>query len=387
MQPPESSIDLFSDETLTHTETCYRALRELGPIVHLPANDLYAVTRFAAVRAALRADDALISGKGVAANDVINGAGAETTLTSDGPVHLRRRAKLMRPLTRSALQQVKQRIADSADLLVLDLRSRGDFCAVRDFAAHLPVSIVAQLVGLEESGRESMLQWAAATFDALGSLNARAQAAFPCALQLIRYVSELQAEHTRQGGWAHAILQAAENGELTRGEGAMMVVDYVAPSLDTTILASAHMLWRLGVTEGAFAALRRDPDLAASVVNESVRLSSPIRGFTRFAAADYQAQGLAIPAGARAAILYASANWDERHYASAHQFRVDRNPRDHVGWGHGAHICAGMHLARMEMEALLQALIRHVTRIEVGTPVPILNNVLQGFQSLPASLH
>ena len=69
------------------------------------------------------------------------------------------------------------------------------------------------------------------------------------------------------------------------------------------------------------------------------------------------------------------------------RFDMAPDARDHMGWGHGAHACAGMHLARLEMECLLVALARHVSRIEVGEPEPFVNNVLQGFKSLPATFH
>lgn len=383
MSIPRSEIDLFSDETLTHTPAQYKKLRELGAIVHVPASDLYAVTHFDAVRAALRADDVLISGKGVAANDIINSAANEATLTSDGETHKHRRIILMRPLMPKSLDAVRQRVEETAEALVQDLVTRDQFCGVKDFASHLPLSIVAELVGLEESGRENMLDWAAATFDVLGPMNDRTTSALQRAFGLLQYVQELGPDRVRDGGWAQAILKAFEDGEITEGEAAMMVVDYTAPSLDTTILASAHMLWRLGETPGAFDALKENPDLIPSAVNESVRLASPIRGFTRFAQSEYETEDGVIPSGARVAVLYASANWDERHYENADAFQVDRNPRDHVGWGHGAHTCAGMHLARLEMEALLRALVRHVKSIETEEPIPIMNNVLQGFASLP----
>ncbi|MEL7029484.1 MAG: cytochrome P450 [Pseudomonadota bacterium] len=387
MDVPQSDIDLFSAETLTGTPAAYKKLREAGPLVHLPKNDLFALTRFDVVRPALRADDVLISGKGVAANDLINDTSTEATLTSDGETHNRRRLILMRPLMPRSLDVVRQRVEDTADRLVQDLLSRGEFCGVTDFASHLPLTIVAELVGLEESGRENMLEWAAATFDVLGPLNDRATSAMERAMGLLQYVHELRPDRVVPGGWASAILQALENGDITQGEAAMMVADYTAPSLDTTILASAHMLWRLGATPGAYDALKDDPGLIPSAVNESVRLASPIRGFTRFAQSDYDSDVGVIPAGSRVAVLYASANWDETHYENADQFRIDRNPRDHVGWGHGVHTCAGMHLARLEMEALLRALVRHVKAIEVGDPTPMANNVLQGFAALPTSFH
>ncbi|MEM7663616.1 MAG: cytochrome P450 [Pseudomonadota bacterium] len=383
MTIPESDIDLFSDDTLLNTEHTYKQLRDTGAIVRLPANDLYAITQFDAVRAGLRADTVLISGKGVAANDFMNGVPSHTTLISDGALHKKRRDILMRPLGPGALRSVKDRIEASADALVLDLVQRPQFCGVKDFASHLPVSIVADLIGLEESGRENMLAWAAATFDALGPMNSRTEQALQTAMGLIAYVQTLSPETVKPGGWAEAILTEVPAGILAPEEAAMMVVDYVAPALDTTILASAHMLWRLATTPGAFDQLKADPSLVASLVNESVRLASPIREFTRFAAEDFVSDAGSIPAGSRVAMLYASANWDERHYSEADQFQIDRNPRDHVGWGHGQHSCAGMHLARMEMEALAHSMVNHVGSIETEPPTVIMNNVLQGFAELP----
>ena len=384
MNTPESEVDLFSGDTLQNTEQVYKQLRDTGAIVNLPANRLYAITRFDAVRAGLRADSILINGKGVAANDFMNGVPSHTTLISDGALHKKRRDILMRPLGPGALQSVKDRIATSADSLVQDLVGRDQFCGVKDFASHLPVSIVADLIGLEESGRENMLDWAAATFDALGPMNSRTEQALQTAMGLIAYVQTLNPNTVKPGGWAEAILNEVPAGILAPEEAAMMVVDYVAPALDTTILASAQMLWRLASTPGAFDCLKSDPDLIPSVVNESVRLASPIREFTRYAAESYTTSDGTIPSGSRVAVLYASANWDDRHYPNADQFQIDRNPRDHVGWGHGQHSCAGMHLARMEMEALARALVKHVSSIDCEEPVPIINNVLQGFSELPS---
>ena len=321
MKAATSDIDLFSDATLRDTPHWYGVLREAGAMLHLPRNELYAVTRYDVVRHALRADAVLVNSRGV-----------------------------------------------------------------KDFAAHLPVSVVGDLVGLEESGRENMLDWAAATFNALGPMNERTSAALERALGLVQYVQQLSPERMRPGGWASLVFAEIETGALKPMEAAMMVVDYVAPSLDTSILAAAHMLWRLGVTDGAFDALRSEPSLVHSLVDESVRLASPIRAFTRFATSDYVTAHGKVPQGARLAVLYASANWDERHYENADQFVIDRNPRDQLGWGHGVHLCAGKHLARMEMEALALALARRVRRIEVGEPTPLLNNVLQGFDALPARL-
>jgi cytochrome P450 len=353
----------------------------------MPRRRLWAVGRFDDVRAALRADDALISGRGVAANKVVNGRSAPITLTSDGDTHARRRRVLIQPLMPPPLKELRARLEAVADELVHRLATGSTFDAMSSFAAHLPVTVVAELVGLNEEGRRQMLRWAASTFNLLGVLNARGLASMPDLLNLGRYVEKLRRDMVAPGGWAEKLFDAAGRGEISSEEANAMVIDYVAPALDTTILATGHMLWCLATTPGAYDALCAEPDLIPSAVNEAVRLASPIRGFTRYAAADVELASTMIPKGSRALILFASANRDERHYPNPDDFDIRRNPRDHVGWGHGTHTCAGMHLARLEMEILLASLVRQVARIEVGAPAPIRNNVLQGFEKLPAVFH
>jgi cytochrome P450 len=94
-----------------------------------------------------------------------------------------------------------------------------------------------------------------------------------------------------------------------------------------------------------------------------------------------------LPAGARVMVVYASANRDERKFNNPHQFDVTRARADHVGFGYGIHACAGMHLARLEMNSLLSALVARVARIEVGTPTIAMNNTICSFASLPVMLH
>lgn len=384
---PVFAGDLGSRAHLRDPDPAYRQIRDLGSAVWLPRRRMWAIGRFDDVRTALRADSFLVSGRGVAANSVINRMTNPITLTSDGDVHVRRREALMRPMTPGRLKDLRPRLEREANALVAELASGGEFDAMARFASHLPVTVVAELVGLNAAGRANMLRWAAATFNILGGINARWFASLPRMLDLRRYVYGLRRETLAPDGWAARLFQAADAGGLSPEEAQAMVIDYVAPALDTTILATGQMLWRLGTTPDAFAALRGEPELIPGVVNELVRLASPIRSFTRYAAQDYVADGVPIPKGSRVLVLFASANRDERRYTDPDRFDVRRNPRDHVGWGHGPHGCAGMHLARMEMEVLLESLVANVERIDVGEPELAWNNVLQGFSVLPARLH
>ncbi len=174
MKPfPRFDQDLYCDALLENPYRAYRTLRDLGPLVRLPALDLLAVSRFDDVRAALRADQALISGEGVAANDVVNRRGAPITLTSDGETHARRRRILIDPVSPGPLKTLKAELEAEAEILVARLADGQTFCAMEAFASHLPVTVVAERVGLNEVGRRNMLRWAGATFNALGVMNPR----------------------------------------------------------------------------------------------------------------------------------------------------------------------------------------------------------------------
>lgn len=382
---PTFDGDLYTDDAIVDPYPRYRAIRDLGPAVWLPAHDAWAIGRFQDVRDALRADEVLVSGHGVALNPFLNPEGARVTLTSDGDVHRQLRGVMMKPMMPSALREIEGTIATLADELITGLLGRASFDGVADFARHLPVEVVAQLVGLPEAGRARMLTWAAATFDALGPLNARSEAALPSVLEMIDFAGNLGRAEVPAGGWAARLFEAADDGRIEVGDVGGLLIDYVAPSLDTTILGTGHLLWLLGRHPEQWARVRADPALIPRAVDEALRFESPVRAFTRFAVADWDVDGTVIPAGSRVLVLFASANRDERRYPEPDRFDVERDAKDHVGFGYGVHRCAGGHLAQLEMQSLLRAMVQHVQTIEVGRPVALRNNVLRGWASFTAA--
>ena len=352
-------------------------------MVWLPRHRMYAVGRFEDVRAVLRNDEALISGKGVAANRVTNLLARGTTLFSDGETHTRRRNVLRRSLGAKALTVVEDRVDEQARALVDRLVDSSEFEATRDFASHLPLSIVAQLVGVRADGNR-LLRWAAASFDSLGPLNRRGVQAGAIGLSLLLYTQLLTAERVAPGSWAASVFEAGDRGEITTREARALVIDFVAPALDTTILASTHLLWALADNAAAWAEIRADPSLIAAAVVENVRLSSPIRGFTRLVVRGLEIGGILVPAGSRVAVLFGAANLDETQFPDPERFDVHRENKVQLGWGNGAHTCIGLHLSKLEMQALLGAMVSRVGEIQVGRPRRLLNNTLQGITHLPA---
>lgn len=381
---PIYDVDLYSDEVLRDPYPHYKALRELGAVVWLPRNGLHAVARFEDVRAALRNPAVFSSAQGVAANDHVNTISRGTTLASDAPLHDRLRAIIAAPLLPRALEEIAPQIRTEARRLVDELVDRGQFDAVSDLAQHLPLTIVSKLVGLEDYGRSSMLRWAAATFNVLGSMNARACTALKDVQEMRAYLGgdEIRSR-LRSGSWGDRIFAAADRDEVEPERCPVLMRDYLGPSLDTTIFATANLVLLFGRHPAQWDLVRNDPPLIPNAINEALRLESPVRGFTRHLAADATIGGLTIPRESRLLLLYASANRDERKWQDPERFDVKRRANDHLGFGNGTHMCAGLHLARLEMTALLEVLVERVAGFEIGEPVLALNNVLRGLASLP----
>jgi cytochrome P450 len=383
---PSVDVDLYAPGVTEDSAAAFAAIREAGPVVWLPRHRMWAIGRFEEVRAALRDDELFVSGHGVAANPITNIAARKTTLFSDGETHSARRKVLMGSLGAQALAPIAARLDDEAAAIVAGLVGRGEFDAARDFSSGLPLGVVADLVGVRVS-RQRLLSWGSLSFDILGPLNRRGLRAAPSSIGLLAYSQRLNRARVVPDSWAASVFDAADRGEIDKTEARNMVIDFIAPSLDTTILAATHMLWLLGENPEAWQRLRRDPELIPAAVVEAVRIASPIRGFTRRLSRDAEIGGVALPAGDRVVLLFGAANMDERRYPDPGRFDLDRPPGGNLGWGHGPHTCVGIHLAKLEMAALLRALVAQVETIELaGPPVRLRNNTLQGIASLPVRL-
>ncbi|TPG16757.1 cytochrome P450 [Sphingomonas koreensis] len=380
----ELAIDFFGAASLRDPFDDYRALRDAGPAVRLRRPDVFAVGRFADVQAALRASEVLVSGQGVGFSDVFNAPKGMNVIQSDGDLHRRLRSTVLRPLSPTRLKEVRSDLKAMIVRRVETLIGRGWFDAMAELARFLPVEAVAHFVGLPSVGRERMLEWAAAAFNVIGPDQE------PQDLLSLReafgFISGLSEETVRDGSWAGELFAAARAGRLSMQEAMAAISAYVIPSLDTTILAKGHLLANLAAAPDEWALVRERTELIGSAVLEGVRRDSVLRWFSRVAVCDYDVDGVTVPAGSRLMLLYGCANRDERRYADPDRFDVNRDSRDHLAWGTGPHMCAGMHLARIEMEVLLEALAEAGVRMEAGKPEMGSNRGLYGFTSLPFRL-
>lgn len=380
--------DLYSRSAILDPYPHYSRLRATGPVVWLERHKVFALPRYAECKEALLDDSTFVSGAGVALNPVTNRLARGTTLNSDGAQHDERRKLVAHRLTPRALREMRDQVDAQARRVVASALECRRIDGVMDLATALPMSIVPDLVGWPEEGRDRLLAWGAATFDTLGPMNGQAVRSIRPSVQMLRYAHGVAKERRlREGSLGGDLLQAVDEGRLDAAECPKLLVDYLAPSIDTTLSAIASALYLFALHPDQWQALRADRDLLPNAINEVVRLESPLRAFSRKIGTDTTLADVELPAGSRVLVMYASANRDELVWDSPKAFDITRDATHQLGFGHGAHGCAGQGLARLETRTILGHLLDRVERIELtGKPVWAVNNIIHRLEHLPLEL-
>lgn len=385
---PRYGADIYSTAAILDPYPHYAELRELGPVVWLTKQKVYAVARYAECKQVLLDDETFVSGDGVALNPLANRLGRGTTLNSDGDEHALKRSVLAHRLTPKALRTMGRAVQDEAERIVDAAIAKQWVDGVQDLATALPTSIVPDLVGWPKDGRENLLRWAGATFDSLGPFNRHALGSAKASTEMMAFSRRVVRERSvLPGSMGADVLAAADENRIERSQCPALMIDYLAPSLDTTIGAISGALHLFSRHPDQWQAVRQDPGLLPNAVNEVVRYTSPLRAFSRRAARDVEVGGVTVPRNARVLVIYASANRDRRQWQDPDEFDIDRDASAQLGFGSGVHGCAGQGLARLETRTILEVLATRVERIEPAGPASYaVNNVIHRFDRLPLRL-
>ncbi len=196
-------------------------------------------------------------------------------------------------------------------------------------------------------------------------------------------------ERVKPGGFAAAIHEAAARGDIKPESVVPLMAGYSIPGTDTTIGLVGSAIYLFAKNPDQWDLVRENPDeLMRPALTEALRMETPVQWFARVLKRDYDADGLTVPAGTRAMLLFGAANRDERHYPDPDRFDVRRDPMDHVAFGGGIHGCPGQHLAQLQAGSLLKAFARRVERFEItDKPRRNLNNTTRAFFNLPVAVH
>lgn len=369
----------------------YRRMLAGPPVHYLPRRNCWVISHYDHVRAALRATDVLSSAGGVTRFD----PAVEVMLTSDEPEHTRLRRIAQPAFTRKAVEGWTVLIEKLADELVTDaLAAPTPPDIVESLAVPMPMRVIADFLGIPEDSYLQFHQWS----DAIAktpALNVRVGVrdlveTYRGFTSLYTYLGrEFDGGRVLAGDSALGrVARASADGDVTPHNLFFFAVLMLVAGNETTTTMLGALIHNLATQPDQFALLKRRPNLVPNAIEETVRHSTPIQCFYRKAVADYRVDAITIPAGARVMISYGAANRDPRKFADPDSFRVDRdNAAQHVGFGHGPHLCMGAQLSRLEGQAVLRELIARVDLIEpAGEPVWTSNSLMRGIARLPVRL-
>ncbi|MGW6605313.1 cytochrome P450 [Streptomyces sp. NPDC055036] len=384
---PSSSVDLFNDVALRDPYDLYATLRDMGPAVHLHRHSVWAITRYTDALGVLTDPHTFSSVDGLALTpqgnqDVLAG----TVMASDGPDHVRLRKPLAKRLAPRAFSPGHDAIGLRADTLVANYVQHGTFDGA-GLARQLVADMVMERTGLPEETRNEIITTAAATFDCLGPDNERLRASAPAAARMSAFLAEKVSRRTiTDGSWTASLYTAADHGEISEADVVPLISAYATAAMDTTYLAITSALNLLATHPHEYRRLRSRGRLAENAFHETTRIAAPIQGLGRRVTRDTTIGDIPIRAGDQLWILFGSTGRDPRKWGpTADTFRIDRpDAADNLSLGAGPHLCAGRSLAITQAQSLLRSLTSRCIRIELsGEPQPVLNNVLQGWSSLP----
>ena len=379
-----------AESTSSPTRSCSTPTRPTpssassAAVVHLPANDVYALTRYDVIRDAL-GDPETFSSRTIGFNPMVNEALQGTSLASDPPVHTQLRATLTENLSPRALRGLKD--ADRRQgrrPWSRELVAQGSFEAIDALARAFPLEVVADLIGFTGHVRDNMLRWGQAAMQVIGPMNQRTAENFPIAGELYGWCSGVTAEDLAPGSVGRGIFDAEARGDIPPNTAGHIIHQYLGAGVDTTVAAIGNIVALFAAHPEQFDLVRKDPLARAGRLRRGAALLGARS--TPGAATSPRTWRSTAPRcrpAPRSRILFGAGNRDPRHYENPDAFLVERNPVDHLSFGYGPHGCAGQGLARLEAHAVIEALASRVQRLVVGEEVRVPSNITRSIERAP----
>ena len=314
-------------------------------------------------------------------------------VSSDPPDHARVRNLLDDPFRPRAIEKLRPRIQAIVHQCIDSFVQAGQFEVVEQFAIPIPVTVIAEMLGLDPSYAKDVKAWSDASVEPLGMMISD-ERWIECAqimAQFQQFITEqldLRKQDPRDDLLTHLVqARDTDNQPLTLGEMLSVTAQILVAGNETTTNGIAAGIELLIENPEQQHALRRDPSRMYTFVNEVLRLESPVQGLFRIATEDTEVQGVTVPKGARIMIRFAAANRDGAKYADPDALDISRsNAGTQVGFGAGIHHCLGANLAREEMFQAFTILLERLTDLDHASNQTRTHNpsmVLRGLTRLP----
>ena len=295
---------------------------------------------------------------------------AQNMLDLDDPDHARLRGLVHKAFTARLIERLRGRIQAICHELLDAAEASGRIDLIGQYALPLPVTIIAELLGIPASDRSGFHRWSGSIVSV--SSGADMLRALPAIWQLLRYMRRLIALRRAdpRDDLLTALVQAEENGSsLSEDELLAMICLLLIAGHETTVNLIGNGTLALLQHPDQIERLRGDPTLIRPAVEELLRFTSPVELATeRYAREAIELGGQQIARGELVLAVLGSANRDERQFAQPDALDLARDPNRHLAFGLGAHYCAGSPLARMEGAIAVQTLLDRMPHLRLASP-------------------
>jgi cytochrome P450 len=312
--------------------------------------------------------------------------GEQVMLGMDEPVHGRHRALVSKAFSpRAVAGWEHELVIPVANLLVDRFADRGHADLVKEFNFEYPTRIIARILGLPEQDYEQFQRWSIS----LLSFTINPERGRAASLALRDYFTPILADRRVEprNDLISRLAEAEIDGQKLSDEEIFSFLRLLLPAgIETTYRSLGNLLFALLTHTDQLEAVRADRSLLPQAIEEGVRWDAPLLTITRVASCDTELGGVQIPAGSAVMPMLGSANRQEDRYADPNLFDIFRESKVHASWGHGAHVCLGSHLARMEMRDALGVMFDRLPNLRLdpdGGDPHIRGQVFRSPTSLP----
>lgn len=312
----------------------------------------------------------------------------------DPPRHTQFRRLVARAFTSKVIADLEPSVQAITESLLDRVADAGRMDLVTDLAFPLPVTVIAELLGLPAADHDKFKQWSIPAIRAaeMELMGLTPEPDFVAAVdELDAYLADLIAARRDHptGDLVSGLLAAEVDGErLTLQEVASTCRLLLIAGFETTTNLIGNTLQLLLAHPAALAQLEADPALLPQAIEEALRFNTPFQFFARRATRDVALGGQLIRAGQQVMTFNASGNRDEAAFPHADTFDITRSANRHLSFGHGIHYCLGAGLGRLEARVALSTLLRRFSGLRpdpARAAQPLSSVVLFGFSSLPVT--
>jgi cytochrome P450 len=375
----------FADEVMADPYSFYAHLLEHEPVAQV--DDFVVVSRYADLLSLLRDPATFTSRRGNTREDMPQVADT-TMITSDPPKHTDLRALVNQAFTPKMVAALEPRVREVTASLLDAALERRSIDLMRDLAYPLPVTIIAELLGVDPDRREDFKRWSDDAVAALGSGGGSGQQE-----RMGESVGEFHdyfesiIEKRRTDPRDDLVSAMLVNAETMPNPGEFVTLIFlllVAGHETTTNLVGNGTLLLLEHPDD-LAQLRARPELVPSYIEEVLRYESPVQGLYRTTTRDVEVAGTTIPEGTKVLALFAAANRDPRQFPDPDLFDIRRRPNLHLAFGSGVHFCLGASLSRLEGRVATEELLQRLPRLRLDPEDPpqrLLNPTIRGLRRL-----